>query len=140
AAATAVANLATLPDVPTPLQFPISSERAVDVTWNGSAYVVAWQDGVPPRLWARRVSSAGAFLDAAPVPVSDASDGLARTSLAIASNGTVTFLAHKHGTEDRIIRLDATAQPIDALGSYYKPAGDPLSRAIGWSGTEFYFE
>ncbi|MDI3289900.1 hypothetical protein [Polyangium sp. 15x6] len=64
------------------------------VAWNGSSYLVAWQDGNDQRLHGTRFASNGTLIDAVDLPLTTA----AVSNYALASDGSGFFLTYKSST------------------------------------------
>jgi hypothetical protein len=106
--------------------FPIadevgSNQRSPAVAWNGSGWVVVWQDGRSGTdfdIFGTTVSAGGAVRAAGGAPIS-ATTGIDETTPALAAAGGVTMLAFTSGdasSSDVVgMRLDASGVSTDAV-------------------------
>jgi hypothetical protein len=69
-----------------------------DVVFNGSHYLVTWQDEFLTRVEARRLTPAGQLLEASPVVVSSDPMGQKRPRLGLTPDGRVTIADEKYDT------------------------------------------
>ena len=115
-------------------------EAEPDVAWNGSSYLVVWQDyrsGTGYDVYAARVSPAGALLDLGGIAVSTAVGD--QTSPSVASDGTgflVTWTDGRSGEDVYASRVDAAGTVLDAGGiAVSTAAGAQRAPAVAHSGT-----
>jgi hypothetical protein len=143
-----------------PVAAVINAQNRPDVTYNGTQYVVAWEDfragsGVAD-IYAARVATNGSLTDATSVPV-DTSAG-AQNKASLASNGGETLVVYYGTSFIRSVRLEtdavpvapptalvsgisdtSTRMPIAASGSAYlmtyQPSSDALALKLTPTGT-----
>jgi hypothetical protein len=121
-------------------------EGEPDVTWNGSNYLVVWQDyrsGTGYDVYAARVSAAGAVLDAGGIAVSTAAGD--QTSPAVASDGSGFIVTWTDGRNLGTTGEDVYAARVDGGGTVQDPGGIAVSTAsadqrapsLVWNGADF---
>lgn len=112
------------------------------VAWNGSNFLVAWEDFRSGNgdIYASRVSGAGVVLDAAGIAVSTPASG--QFSPAVASDGSnflVAWYDYRSVNGDiYAARVSGAGVVLDATGiAVSTAAGDQLYAAVAWNGSNF---
>lgn len=107
-----------------------------DVAWNGSEYLVVWEDSVSARILGRRVAPDGAVLDASPIAISDGVDP------AVAASGADFLVVSSWSwtPEQRLVvgrRVASDGTLIDAkkfqIGANHAEQPDVVGHAGGWT-------
>jgi hypothetical protein len=127
-----------------PVSTAANDQRAPAVAWNGTDFLVVWQDrrsGNTYDIYGTRVSGAGGVLDPAGIPLSTAADD--QPAPAVAWNGTNFFVAWQ---DSRAGSTDIYGAGVSAGGTVAQPAGIPISTiaayaesapAVAWNGSDF---
>ena len=115
-----------------------SSQKFPAVAANGVDWLVAWQDGRngTDDIYASRVSSTGAVLDAGGISVNTASG--AQVTPAIAADGTNWFVTWRDATSTEIwgARVAPSSTVLDPSGIKISTSGGSLP-AIAYNGTNY---
>jgi hypothetical protein len=116
------------------------AQTAPRVAWNGSAYLVVWQDmrNGSSDVYGARVNAFATVLEPAGIPI--ATTASAEMRPAVASNGSSYFVAWDGG-----ISNDVSGAVVNAAGAVLPGAGTPISIAAGqqsspaiaWSGSRY---
>jgi len=124
-----------------PISTAASDQLRPALAWNGSNYLVAWEDlrsGTTLDIYGARVSAAGAVQDAAGIPISTAANHQAYPDLAWDStNYLVVWTDFRVGTGDIYgTRVNTAGAVQDAAGiPISTAAGNQLSPALAWDGS-----
>lgn len=129
---------------------PGSTQRNAQVAWNGSVYLVVWEEwfanGHPAEIYGARVSADGVLLDPQGFIVStggfdDANDPQITPAVAAASNGNF-MVVWVNDTQETYTDLDAAI--VGGNGSIVRPEwpfrwvdNDQRDPAIAWNGSRF---
>jgi hypothetical protein len=133
------------PEVAFALAAPGNSQRDAAVAWNGSVYLVVWEEGfasgAPTAIFGARVSASGAVLGS-PFRISAADEFDPRSDPAVASNGAgfmVVYQVDPEGTYS-----DLRAAIVSGTGAVSRPEwafrnidNDQLDPAIAWNGSRY---
>ncbi len=125
-----------------PLGIPISkaagSQGAPAVAFDGSSFLVAWQDdrsaSTRPDVYGARVSAAGVLLDPGGIPISPAPGG--QVMPAVAGTGAGSLVVWTDGSDIRGARLSAAGAVLDPGGlTISAAAGAQLDPALAFTGS-----
>jgi len=124
-------------------------QRTPKVAWNGTDWLVVYTSEVDPgsgyfapRVTARRVSSQGAVLDAAPLAIALDNTGL---DFAVASDGVdwvIAYSGYSAGTSDlRARRVTGAGAVLNPGGVVVQasPGSILFNPSVAWAGTNYLF-
>ena len=107
-------------------------EGEPDIAWNGSTYLVVWQDyrsGSGYDVYAARMSAAGTVLDPGGIAVSTAAGD--QTSPAVAASGSGFLVTWTDGRNLGATGEDVYAARVDGSGAVQDTGGIAVSSAAG---------
>ena len=129
-----------------PTGIPISSEAndqsATSVAFDGSNYLVAWQDGrsgTSQDVYGARVSQAGAVLDPTGIPISAAANDESAPSVAFGgTNYLVAWQDTRSGSDVYGARVSPGGTVLDPNGiAVATAAGEQLAPSVTFDGTNY---
>ena len=123
-------------------QAPTHFEWDPAIAWNGSTFLVVWEDGRNGGLdiYGTRIDAGGAVLDAAGIPIATATDG--QYAPLVASNGTaflVVWEDFRSGSTYDIYgsRVNAAGAVLGSGTAISTAANDQTHVAAGFNGTDY---
>ena len=127
-----------------PPSLPEHAEWVPSIAWNGTTFLVAWEDsrGATTDVWAARVDGSGNLLDPGGILLSTAPDGQYAPSVAWdGTNFLVVWEDFRSGSNYDIYgtRVSPAGSVLDPLGIPVSPAaGDQIRPAVSSNGTAFF--
>jgi hypothetical protein len=126
-----------------PISTAANGQTAPAVAWNGTDFLVVWQDDRPgtSEIYGARVSAAGIVLDVLGIPISTAANS--QFAPAVAWNGTdflVVWTDQRSGNASDIYgaRVSGAGSVLDAAGIRISTAANRQTEpAVAWNGTNF---
>ena len=111
-----------------PIAVAAGAQRSPAVTFDGTAFLVVWQDlrSGPGDIYGARVSTAGAVLSSTPIVISAATGE--QSTPAVASSGSGSLVAWR---DVRSGTADVYGARVNTSGSVLDASGIPISTAAG---------
>jgi hypothetical protein len=120
-----------------------NSEAAPSIAWNGSEYLVVWEDdrsGTGSDIYGTRVDPSGAVLDPGGIPISTATgDQLAPSVAAGGAAFLVAWGDSRSGASDvygSLVLADGTVDEPDGI-AISTATGEQSAVSVGWNGGTF---
>lgn len=126
---------------------PGNSQADAAVAWNGSVYLVVWEEGFangdPTAIFGARVSAAGAVLGS-PFRISPPDESNQRLDPAVASNGSSFMVVYRDEDVEGATYGDLDAAIVGGGGAITRPEwgfryidNDQFDPAIAWNGSRY---